>query len=117
MWQLRHSIQKPTERHQTLPSQCVIVKVIDTGVGLQGYMYIQTSHILLLQYTHTRQYLVWVNLVNEDVLWFEVPVDDSLAVQEANPLVCGEKSTYHTSKPRRSQYTTQEREEGREKST
>ena len=43
--------------------------------------------------TCTRPYLVWVNLLNEDVLRFEVPVDDSLAVQEANPLVCGEKST------------------------
>ena len=43
--------------------------------------------------TCTRPYLVWVNLLNEDVLRFEVSVVDSLAVQEANPLVCGEKST------------------------
>ena len=44
-------------------------------------------------FKHTRPYLVWVNLLNEDVLWFEVSVDDSLAVQEANSLVCREKGT------------------------
>ena len=28
MWQSRHSIQKPTKSHQTLPSLCMILKVI-----------------------------------------------------------------------------------------
>ena len=46
-----------------------------------------SNSVHLVVPTCTCLYLVRVNLLNEDVLGFEVSVDDSLAVQEANPLV------------------------------